>query len=335
MSEYQVKGLPPTEGKGPTQISHASGPGPQPTRGPPSRMGPPFVGPIPSKVAGPGPFSGPGSVPAPAPGGLFRHFASPLAPLRCAGPLRAGPAASGPGRRPQRAPPRPVCAALRLRGLGSGRSPLAQPPLCCGLPPLRSGRPCSALAGPGSLLHFARFPRRPPAGGRLASVPSAFRPPPGRGRFAPSPGATAASPPFFWPRPPALLRGVCSWLCTQPLRLCPGSFSPAPFPSPPPPLGAPGRRQAVPAGCGPPLLRCSSGPPRGSVSRRAPSHCSRIVKAKPYGCCAALTKRLLFLCRSALTSVAGCAIMFRPGWFPGVMRSALRGVHGPDEEADP
>jgi hypothetical protein len=108
--------------------------------------------------------------------------------------------------------------------------PLA--PLPCALPcPLSAagalfGCPCSRWA---RLCASLRGPVPPRGGCPRAPLPSGGR---GRGSAASFSGSGPRR--FFW----------------MPVF---GGFSPAPLPSPPPPLGAPGMRGAVPGACGPPL----------------------------------------------------------------------------------
>lgn len=65
----------------------------------------------------------------------------------------------------------------------------------------------------------------------------------------------------------------------KPAPVFPEGFSPAPLPSPPPPLGAPGKRRASLAGCGPPTSYMTWAPPGcGGILRPvvslAHSHCT-------------------------------------------------------------
>lgn len=125
---------------------------------------------------------------------LFAHSASPVAPLRCAGPLRRGP--PGPrfaapvrrlapalaslgcrGRAPRRGPPAPPlgpCAPLRgSAGARWPRCAWGRPPLRCGLPVrspfLRSGLPAALRVAPPGPPRRVRFA----ASGPVASAPGA------------------------------------------------------------------------------------------------------------------------------------------------------------------
>ena len=150
----------------------------------------------------------------------------------------------------------------------------------CGSPQLESCRPCAPLrapwsAAPGqSMAHCSGYclgVALPPQGNnatqsalflaRVAGTPSRT---PLRGFVADGsgPGAQAALRPLFGAFAP---RGHYCAACTlaalwaangqkseKPAPVIPEGFSPAPLPSPPPPLGAPGKRKASLAGCGPP-----------------------------------------------------------------------------------
>lgn len=147
-------------------------------------------------------------------------------PCPCAGSLRRGaPGAAARARFVARLPP---CAALRSPGPPLGPSPPALSlgpcaplrgsagarwPRCawvraalgCGLPALRSGRPCSASPSP---LRFA-WPRRAPPGPPASRL---------RGRLPPAPGALRGpSGRLFRLRPPGL------WRAAGALLACPGA----------------------------------------------------------------------------------------------------------------
>lgn len=200
-------------------------------------------------------------------------------PCPCAGPLRRGaPAAAS---RPQSglaalpsvagAGPRGSPPALSL-GLSSAGAPApappgsrwprlvpGSPPLCCGLPPLRSGRPCSALA--------PRAPARGPAGPPPPRPLRGFGP----GGFRPR-GPRGLWPRLWWlspPGPPARprLRGLAVrvgsfLLCLGPV-VVPGSPLASPPPLPPP-LGAGGEHGARMGGLRAPTA-FGGGPPGAHV----------------------------------------------------------------------
>lgn len=218
----------------------------------------------------------------------------PRGPCPRAAPLRAGPPAAGsrarsgvcalaslagPGPRPSPpgSPARPLCAAVRLRGLSLAPGPLPPHPLRCGLPavalaPLRGG--CGPAGGP------AGAPSGPPALRRL------------RGRLAPPRGR--------WRPCGRLLRPAPGALCSARLRACavrfavgfvvPFGLSPAP-PRPAAPAGGSGGPEArwvasPPAqrvGLLPPLWRA---PPGGTSP---PVHSPEIVNRVPALGASALT----------------------------------------------
>jgi len=202
-------------------------------------------------------------------------------PCPCAGSLRRGaPGAAARARSVARLPP---CAALRSPGPPLGPSPPALSlgpcaplrgsagarwPRCawvraalgCGLPALRSGRPCSASPSP---LRFA-WPRRAPPGPPASRL---------RGRLPPAPGACAAlraacsasgprgfgAPLARCSRGPARAALVLRWAAALPLGGCLSGVLPC-FPPPlPPPLGALGERVASGLGAPAPPLRGSPG----------------------------------------------------------------------------
>lgn len=210
-------------------------------------------------------------------------------PCPCAGSLRRGaPGAAARARFVARLPP---CAALRSPGPPLGPSPPALSlgpcaplrgsagarwPRCawvraalgCGLPALRSGRPCSASPSP---LRFAWPRRAPPGPARFAASGAAASGPGGPAR----PFGPLVSP----PAPGALAR---RWRAARvpwgPLRLvasvralCRPGFSPASPPPLPPPLGAPGEREASGLGAPAPV------PP--SAGLPMVSGCFRTIRA--------------------------------------------------------
>lgn len=235
------------------------------------------------------------------PAALFAHSASGTRPQRCAcvlRPLRRGaPAAASrarsgrcgprfaPRARPSSAPAAasklPSVCALSRSVVGSGRAvPAAS---VCG----RLRAPYSVALAP-FVLALVLCPARgflsPCPLGLRSSLPRLRRARRLRGRLGSSPGAVGGPwPPFLglWPR--LLLRACCARLLALPspyVRLpcrggCP-ALSPAPLPSPPPPLGAPGKREAVSQGPAGP--RRSGGSPGDWV--RLPSLRPSMIAAK-------------------------------------------------------
>ena len=199
-------------------------------------------------------------------GPLFAHFASGSRPRRFASvlrPLRRGA---------------PAAASRARSGVFALASLPAPAPL--GLRPLlQSCRPCARCRAPWSaaprqfLRPFSGCLRAPcsvalAASARpLGSLPGSQLPL-GLARFAASgaawlqPGAVGGLwPPFFGLPAPGFLLACCARCAFYAPRRkrprvfgCAGypAFSPAPLPSPPPPLGAPGKREAVPQGLRPP-----------------------------------------------------------------------------------
>ena len=146
-----------------------------------------------------------------------------------------------------------LCARFALRGLASSLA-LALPALCCGLPSLRFGRPCSVWARPWAWL-LGRLPLGPPAARRWARLapPRAARGPLARFLSASRPGA------FLVPR--SLLR--------------PSSLGSPLRPSRPrrPRWGLRGSAGPIWAGCGP--HRCAAAPPGSVVPVRPVSPAAR------------------------------------------------------------
>lgn len=115
-------------------------------------------------------------------------------------------------------------------------------------PPARAAR-CSGPPGPRpARLRFAplarplvpRGRRAPPGLGRLAAAPPALLRP--RGHRAGAPAGLSPRPPA---RPARSSRALAPGASGARLECsAAGGFSPAPLPSPPPPLGAPGKRRA-------------------------------------------------------------------------------------------
>lgn len=233
-------------------------------------------------------------------------------PCPCAGPLRRGaPAAAS---RPQSglaalpsvagAGPRGSPPALSL-GLSSAGAPApappgsrwprlvpGSPPLCCGLPPLRSGRPCSALA--------PRAPARGPAGSPPPRPLRGFGP----GGFRPR-GPRGLWPRLWWlspPGPPARprLRGLAVRVGSFLLCLGPVVVPGSPLASPPRPCrprwGLAGSARPEWVACGPPPPSAAAPPGRMSnLIPRAPLSPPRQGGISP------------------LTFPNACAIMIRPG----------------------
>ena len=206
----------------------------------------------------------PVGAPPPYPGGTptfcGMRAAGPAGPAFI-GPLRVLPrrlrlrsSASGPARPPplrgprqggDRAPGQPPGFSARALVRAPLRSALRGHSLRCDCPP---GRPRSA---PPSLAVGLRSARPPRCAARSPPGP----PCPGPSGFGPggsTPGAARGFAPLFFAPP----RGFFVLACTPaaPKRAEPerpfwkhsksGGLSPAPLPSPPPPLGAPGRRKA-------------------------------------------------------------------------------------------
>ena len=218
-------------------------------------------------------------------------------PLRAArpGPAIAAPALPSPGR--SAAPRLPRSA--RVRRCAAPWALAAAPALCS--PSLRCGLPVwSPLLRSWSLLRFGSARRGPPS-----SPPSGLR---ARGLLARGGAALWAA--FSRCAPGSFL---CSGAAPPALFLRRVGFSPAPLPSPPPPLGAPGKRQACSRGLRPPC-RCAARLPRGS------RHAVRfpIVAAAGKGQAGLfqpLPLPLRYFWRKALTMANICATMIRPGLF--------------------
>ena len=192
-----------------------------------------------------------GAAPAPAPRLRRSALCAAGGPLLLPPPARRGPCGSG-GARWGRWSPLRVSAG-------------------CGLPSLRSGRPCPPppprVAQP--------VPRRAPPGASASRL---------RGRRAPRGGALgAAAPPLFRARPP---RAFCARVRPRPLRCQPGAplrrrcrsvpLASPPAPSrPPPPLGAEEARDLRPP------LRRGRGLPDPAAPRSARiAHSTARVKVK-------------------------------------------------------
>ena len=232
---------------------------------------------------------------------LFRHFAC------CRAAALRSPASGG--------APRPRC-----RGSGGAvAGPLPFPPalsvgpcapLCgsvaapcrpCAVLPLRALRaPCSvALASLGVAVALRDGLPGPPL-----VAPAGFGP----GASAPGGcGGGAAALVAFAPGLFLVLAGCarCAFLRR--------GFSPAPLPSPPPPLGAPGKRVALLGGLRAPVPLCGPAPP-GLPSSRAPSHCSGAGKGQAGRSerCALrppLPLPLRFFWHKALTKANTCATL--------------------------